>query len=1247
MLKKLFITCILVVLYLSLLTAERIVINENETKSMSITLIECTEDYTILKFSLNYFEKDILNINDEDFLILSLSSHAKRLEQGNPELPLVARSLMIPADKKMNLEIIDIDFTEFIGNVLPSKGNFSRTINPADIPYIFSETYKKDEFYPKEIVELGDPFIMREIRGIAVRINPFTVNPVKNLIRYYKEITLKVYADGADSVNIMASRSEKVTKDFIETYRNHFINYEQFQSRYEPLIERGSMLVISYGEFINAMQPFIEWKNQKGIPTTIVNVSSIGTTAAQIQSYITDYYYGNPDLAYVHFVGDHQQVPSILTSYGVPVVSGGSDPRFGMIVPNANNPYPDIFISRFSAENVSQVQTQVERVIHYERDIEDGDWLSKAVGIASHEGPNGPGHNFENDQTHMENIRQLLLNNGYTQVDQLYATFGATATSVTNSLNQGRGLINYVGHGSDSSWGTTGFSISNVNLLTNLGKLPFIFSVACVNGRFTDRTCFAEAWLRATDDTTGRPTGAVAVYMSSVNQDWHPPMWAQDHGNELLASEAVTTIGGLFFGGGAYMLDIGGQGTNPSHIAMMRTWNIFGDASMQIRSAAPIAMNVIPPNIFLGLREFVVEVDTQDALISLYHHATNTILATCYSNGTGYNNISIVEPFLEPTTVTLTVTAFNRITYIQNIDVLPNDNPYIIFNQFGYPEGQSPDSGQEIVLNITLNNIGTIDAENITSTLFTTDQYVTIVQNTAQIDIIEAYSIYEIQNTFILRIANNVPDQHVANLNIRTESGDFQWVNMFPITLNAPIISSSGYELIEIIGNGNNIFDPGETIELKIPFTNTGHAPSSVGNIILFANNHLITIEQNRLEIPQINANNIEYISFILTASENINSNSQISLGFYAEFLNTDIQSNINLNIGLLVEDFSTGDFSLLDWIHTGHSQWSITDLDFYEGQYSIISGSVSSFQTSGLELDISLNMPGTISFWYKVSSLVNIDKLQFRINNMIRGDWHGEIGWTYFEDIVPAGNHTLKWLYLKGSGGSSGQDCAWIDFITFPPINSNIDESAIFYTNKNLIEFFDAVPPQSYTKQFKIINLGNNSMHGMITVPDRFGLYPGSGNQAVLYSINANSNTMYTLVYRPINNHEYRGFMTITSNDQNVPEYLVELVANNDVSDTEKIVNQTKLHGNYPNPFNPYTSIHFSLARPQKVEISVYNIKGQFVKTIVNEVLEQGNHILSWDGTNANNIQVSSGVYFYKFATSDMINVSKMMLLK
>jgi type IX secretion system substrate protein len=90
-----------------------------------------------------------------------------------------------------------------------------------------------------------------------------------------------------------------------------------------------------------------------------------------------------------------------------------------------------------------------------------------------------------------------------------------------------------------------------------------------------------------------------------------------------------------------------------------------------------------------------------------------------------------------------------------------------------------------------------------------------------------------------------------------------------------------------------------------------------------------------------------------------------------------------------------------------------------------------------------------------------------------------------------------------------------------------------------------------------------------------------------------------------------------------------------------------TELGNNYPNPFNPETTINYGLKANTYVTLEVYNIKGQLVRTLVNNNIEAGNHKAVWEGLDDNRNRVSSGVYFYKLNTGDYTSTKKMILLK
>ena len=86
----------------------------------------------------------------------------------------------------------------------------------------------------------------------------------------------------------------------------------------------------------------------------------------------------------------------------------------------------------------------------------------------------------------------------------------------------------------------------------------------------------------------------------------------------------------------------------------------------------------------------------------------------------------------------------------------------------------------------------------------------------------------------------------------------------------------------------------------------------------------------------------------------------------------------------------------------------------------------------------------------------------------------------------------------------------------------------------------------------------------------------------------------------------------------------------------------------NYPNPFNPSTTIGYQIPEDNtRVQIVIYNMTGQIVKTLVDQNQNAGVYKIVWNGTNNSGMRVSSGVYFYRFAAGKFVQVKKLLLLK
>ncbi|UCH92954.1 MAG: FG-GAP repeat protein, partial [Candidatus Aminicenantes bacterium] len=538
-------------------------------------LISHTQDQTVLQFEITSYDfQEVQTPNGIEARLVAPNT-SEILEKGAPALRKLSAAVIVPDKMEMQVNVLNSTFVEIENVALaPSKGNLLRTVNPDDVPYEYGREYQTNAFYPANLVDLTEPYITRDYRGQAVIAYPFRYNPVTKVLRVYTRLKVKVFPTGNRGKNTLERRPhQKITREFKNVYARHYLNYKQVAEsqasvQYTPLPDDiGNMLIICYNGFMSEMNAFVSWKQNIGYTVNLVDYSTIGSSAA-LKTYVENYYNTN-GLTFLLLVGDHAQVPTSSTT------AGDSDNNYGYIV--GSDHYLDIFVGRFSAETSAHVTTQVDRTIHYERDVlPSAGFFSHATGMGSSE---GPGHNGEYDYQHINLILSDLTGYGYT-TDTNHQSGGSTS-NLANLINNGTGTMFYCGHGSTTCW-TCGWTFcnSNVDVLVNENELPFIFSVACVVGNFKNTTCFCESWLRATNN--GNPTGAVAHAGSTINQSWVPPMDAQDEFADLMVSVSgpKRTFGGVFVNGLFKMIDINGA----SGESMADTWTCFGDPSVQLRT---------------------------------------------------------------------------------------------------------------------------------------------------------------------------------------------------------------------------------------------------------------------------------------------------------------------------------------------------------------------------------------------------------------------------------------------------------------------------------------------------------------------------------------------------------------------------------------------------------------------------------------------------------------------------------------
>ncbi|MDP7030401.1 MAG: C25 family cysteine peptidase [Phycisphaerales bacterium] len=552
-----------------------------DTSFVQTTMLENAADNRRIAFEFEAPDMRHVRIDGMPWATPILGSESMATAAGEPALPDVRRPVQISDNDTIEVRVVSGSWYDVEDvDIAPSKGPISRDTDPSQVPYTFGSVYDSADFWPAEVATLAEPHVMRNTRGVVLTVNPLQWNPATRTLRVWTDMVVDVASTGTTTHNVLTRSALETHTDnaaWQTMYGRHYINYTG-EHRYDPLDNSGDMLIISHDAWIPNVQPLADHKNSIGINTTVVGISTIGNSPASIEAYI-DSMYDSGDLCYVLLVGDAQHISAYTAAD-----NGLSDPTYGKMT--ADN-YPDIFVGRFSAESAADVDTQVERTIAYEVD----GWTQKpeymhALGIASNQ---GPGDDGETDDQHVQNILNQLAASGYTYTQGEYDPSGSIPDAVDALNNMGIGTIAYCGHGSETCFGNgAALCISDVNSLTNTEMLPWIVSVACVNGAYASGTCFAESWLRATDG--GEPTGAIAIYASSINQSWSEPMCAEDEIYDLYTDATYTTLGVLYYGGSCQMMDEYGS----SGVDMYDTWHIFGDPSLVVvgLAAPPSGMRV-------------------------------------------------------------------------------------------------------------------------------------------------------------------------------------------------------------------------------------------------------------------------------------------------------------------------------------------------------------------------------------------------------------------------------------------------------------------------------------------------------------------------------------------------------------------------------------------------------------------------------------------------------------------------------
>lgn len=576
--KRLLIALLALMLLVPPAHAEWIDLGSSKSDAPSaIRLVETTADRTVVELDLTGFHKNKATVEGAEYLTLDMPGASQIMEKGMPDLPKFTALVAVPFQTKPEIKVLAEEVVTFKmeNPVLSSKGHLTRDVNPETVPFTFEAAYKADAFFPAAKVAADEQFTMRDLEGLRLVLTPVRYNPVSGVLEVTKKMTVQVSHVSRAAVQPI----HETTADFEYVYGQRFINYTASPMRAKNIV-KGKLLIVTLDAFAEAMAPYVNWKKKIGWDVEMVNLSKIGTTADELKAFIQSKYDAEK-IGYYLLVGDFPEMPTL---YGK-MERAASDPCYMKLAGNDN--IPDASIARISAKTVADVENQVAKFVHYEQFPATGAaaaWYKKGMGIASNEGN-------PTDIVRCNWLRDAMLGYTFNVVDQIYDP-AAPKAKVTEGVNDGRSIINYIGHGSETTWVTSRFANGDIDKLENGRKFPVIWSVACVNGKFTMTTdCFAERWLKvgSKDD----PKGAVICFAASTNAPWVPPC---DMQSEIIKVQMIQgksiTAGGQALAGVLKNMEIWGTTDKSQGNQVNEQYILFGDNTLIIRTDVPKAVAV-------------------------------------------------------------------------------------------------------------------------------------------------------------------------------------------------------------------------------------------------------------------------------------------------------------------------------------------------------------------------------------------------------------------------------------------------------------------------------------------------------------------------------------------------------------------------------------------------------------------------------------------------------------------------------
>lgn len=804
--------------------------NGKRHASNGLTIRESNAKHLRLTANVGAISLNDTTTKKGDFIELQTEGAYITGAEGEPQLPAFRKLVQMPSGAKPIVTIKHADTTFYnlsdIGidrRITPRQPSQSKSGKEQKMKYR-KRSYRRNYFTQNELVSITPVGTMRGIGIGQVAVNPVRYNPKQNTLMVLSNIEFDVDFEGG-----LAKSGAKGDSPYFDGVYSALDNYKSGN----PNLTKYPVkyLIITDTAFVKSLSDFIKWKRQKGFNVVVATTDIIGKTAADIKAWVSAQYADTADSpapSFLLLAADTDKIPTVkagsLFSYGTDLYYACMDGDDDFI--------PDMYYGRFSARTAEQMKAIADKTITYEKYLfDDPSYLSKATLIAGSDGTYNPAVGIPT-VNYITNNR-INAKNGYSKVKKYTTSYSGCYADSSVAV----GLMTYTAHGETTGWVDPYLSQNKVRGFGYQGQFPFVIANCCLSGQFTQDECIGETWLRKENG------GAVAYIGSSPKTYWHEDFYwavgAHKYKPRVSPDTSATTIGAFdmpflfdFVCGGALMFT-GNMAvteaidssrvnndytTNVSSRYYWEGYNYLGDPSLLVYFGEA-KDNIVSHNVTIPVANNMVHVS---ALAGSYVALSvdGELLGAAYvPKGESGVNVPI-KPVSQPCEIDIVVTKPRYKPYIGKTTAILPDQSYLVIsdNPFKY---RSLQSGGIAGFDVVVKNLGQQASQAATVSITSTSPLVKNISTTqTTIPPIGSQANQTFTNMCRIELADNIADGVKIPFKFTVTENEQTTVNEFTLNVTAPKLKLLATLTID---KPNGQISPGETADIVIPITNTGH----------------------------------------------------------------------------------------------------------------------------------------------------------------------------------------------------------------------------------------------------------------------------------------------------------------------------------------------------------------------------------------------------------------------------------------